>query len=326
MAAREIGHAGGVVVASAELSVVERCAIALNSMPARTVLSHRSAAALWGLWIPAFDGVEVTTPAGVRGSRYTTSVQREIVVAHRRILPPEDVTEQHGLPVTSLARTWLDLAALVDIYDLVAAGDRALQVGAEKSELAERAVTQRRLRGTTRCRAVAPLLHSGSRSRPESRIRAALLLAGLPMPEVNRPVYDEHGQWLAEPDLHYKAARLAIEFNGSDHATIERMRKDATRTLDLLRADWLVRIYTAIDAFRRLDGVVADNPRDPRAPSARITCRRALPPAHTAVSDESSLNYARTVTGRGGCGRREIARASARARAASDPAQPATAR
>ena len=84
------------------------------------------------------------------------------------------------------------------------------------------------------------------------------MLAGLPLPEVNQPIYDEHGQWLAEPDLHYKAARLAIEYNGSDHATLDRMRKDATRTLDLLRADWLVRVYTAVDAFRRLEAVVAD--------------------------------------------------------------------
>lgn len=242
----------------AELPVVERCALALDSMPDGTVLSHRSAAALWDLWLPPFSDVEVTTPAGSRGSRYTTSVQRCTVVAHRRILPPEDIAVLHGLPVTGLARTWVDLAALLDVYDLVAAGDRELQVGADTSELRDRAAILRRTRGATGCRVAAPILHCGSRSRPEARIRAALMLAGLPMPEVNQPIYDEHGQWLAEPDLHYKAARLAIEYNGSDHATLDRMRKDATRTLDLLRADWLVRIYTAVDAFRRLDDVVAD--------------------------------------------------------------------
>lgn len=258
MAWRTISQAGCVVLASAELSAVERYGMALDSMPDGTVLSHRSAAALWDLWIPPFSDVEVTTPARSRGSRYTTSVQRAAVVAHRRVLAPEDVTVLHGLPVTGLTRTWLDLSALLDVHDLVAAGDRALQVGANQADLAERAARQRRLRGTTRCRAAAPLLHPGSRSRPESRIRAALLLAGLPMPEVNQPIYDEHGQWLAEPDLHYKAARLAIEFNGSDHAALDRMRKDATRTLDMLRADWLVRVYTAVDAFQRLDGVVAD--------------------------------------------------------------------
>lgn len=264
-----------------ELSVIERCAVALDSMPDGTVLSHRSAATLWDLWLPTFHDVEVTSPASSRGSRYTTSVQRGRVVAHRRILAPEDVTLRHGLPVTGLVRTWLDIAALLDVYDLVAAGDRALQVGADIAELQQRTAALRRLRGTTRCRAAAPILHSGSRSRPESRIRAALSLAGLPMPEVNQPIFDEHGQWLAEPDLHYKAARLAIEYNGSDHASVERMRKDATRTLDMLRADWLVRIYTAVDAFRRLDGVVADT-RDilmRRAPELLAAMRfRPRPP------------------------------------------------
>jgi hypothetical protein len=261
--------------ADAGLTVYERYATALDSMPEGTVLSHRSAAAVWDLWLPPFAEVEVTSPAGSRGSRYTTSVQRNMVVAHRRVLPPEDVTVQHGLPVTGLARTWLDLAAILDVYDLVAAGDRALQIGANHSELAERVVRQRRLRGTRRGRAAAPLLHAGSRSRPESRIRAALLLAGLPMPEVNQPIFDAHGQWLAEPDLHYKAARLAIEYNGGDHATLERMRKDATRTLDLLRADWLVRIYTAVDAFRRLNEVVTDTRQilARRAPELLVAAR-----------------------------------------------------
>lgn len=264
-----------------ELTDFERYAMALDSMPGNAVLSHRSAAVVWGLWIPPFGDVEVTTPARAAGSRYTTSVQRMAVVAHRRILPPEDVTVRHGLLVTDLVRTWLDLAPLLDVYDLVAAGDRALQLGAPLPDLLQRCGALKRLRGIRRCRTAASVLHPDSRSRPESRIRAALMLAGLPVPEVNRPIFDEYGQWLAEPDLHYKAARLAIEYNGSDHATLERMRKDATRTLDMQRADWLVRIYTAIDAFQRLDGVVADTREilARRAPELLVAARfRRLAP------------------------------------------------
>lgn len=270
---------------TADFTDVERYAMALDSMSPETVLSHRSAAMVWGLWIPQFAGVEVTTAARSAGSRYTTAVQRTAVVAHRRILPPEDVTLRHGLLVTTLARTWLDLAPFLDVYDLVAAGDRALQLGASHAELSQRCAALKRLRGIRRCRTAAPVLDAGSRSRPESRIRAALVLAGLPVPEVNRPIYDEHGQWLAEPDLHYKAARLAIEYNGSDHATLDRMRKDATRTLDMQRADWIVRIYTAVDAFVRLDGVVADTREilARRAPELLVAARFQSRPA---VSDE----------------------------------------
>jgi hypothetical protein len=237
---------------------VDELAEVLASLPADAVLSHRSAALLWGLWIAEFDGIEVTSPAGHRGSRHTTSVQRRNITAHRRIVPPHHVTSHLGLPVMTVARTWLDLAALCDVYDLVAAGDSALRSGAAAPELGELVISARRLRGLVRARAALPLLDACSRSRPESRIRAALVLAGLPRPRINEAIHDEHHGWLAEPDLHYREARLALEYSGADHATVDRMRKDSTRLLDLQRAGWEVRTYTSAQAFSRLDEVVSD--------------------------------------------------------------------
>jgi hypothetical protein len=230
----------------------------LASMPNGTFLSHRSAAQLWGLWIPQFDAVEVTCPATERGSRYTTAVQRRRVITHRRITGLADVVEHLGLPVTSLGRTWLDLAGVLGIHDLIAAGDSALRAGASIDELTERTAAMRRLRGSLRARRAVSLLDADSRSRPESRIRAGLVLAGLPKPAVNKAIYDEYGQWLAEPDLHYKEAMLAIEYNGIVHATPERRHKDARRLLVVERADWTVRTYTTPDAFSRLDETVVD--------------------------------------------------------------------
>lgn len=230
----------------------------LAAVSPAAVLSHRSAAQLWGLWIPGFSGIEVTTPAGARGSRYTTGVQRRGVIAHRRLTSTDDVTELHGLAVTTLARTWLDLAPLLGVHDLVAAGDAALRAGASAAELAERVGHLRRLRGSTRARQAVGLLNERSRSRPESRIRVGLILGGLPAPQVNEAVHDEHGQWVGEPDLHYKEARLALEYNGRDHAEWAQMQKDAVRALDLQRAGWKVLTYTQAHAFHRLDEVVND--------------------------------------------------------------------
>ena len=65
--------------------------------------------------------------------------------------------------------------------------------------------------------------------------------------------YVRFGGWLAEPDLHYAQARLALEYNGAEHASLARMRKDSVRLLDLQRAGWEVRTYTAVHAFSRLD-------------------------------------------------------------------------
>ena len=73
----------------------------------------------------------------------------------------------------------------------------------------------------------------------------ALVGAGLPAPEVNVSVHDERGGWLAEPDLSYPVARLAVEYQGAEHADPGRMRRDAARHMDLRRAGWDVLYYTA---------------------------------------------------------------------------------
>jgi len=230
----------------------------LRRLSPATVLSHRSAANLWGIWQPRYDGLEVSTPAGLRGSRNTTSVQRVTVTAHRRILRPDERVIHLGLPATTLERTWLDLANLLALPDLIAAGDSVLRLGASAESLAAAMQRAKGARGVRRGRAVLPLLDARSRSRPESRLRAALLLAGLPRPEVNRPIFDDHHGWLAEPDLHYREARLALEYNGEEHAERGRMARDSTRLLQVQRAGWEVRTYTSVDAFKRLDEVVLD--------------------------------------------------------------------
>ena len=231
----------------------------VGSLPAGCLVSHRSAAQLWGLWLPAFGGVELTTPAGDRGSRYTTSIQRRTVIAHRRIVAAADVTTLHGLPITSLARTWFDAAAAcADIHDVVALGDSALRAGASTADLVETIARSRGVRGRRRIQASLPLLDAAARSRPESRIRSALVLGGLPKPEVNQAVHDQHGQWVAEPDLLYRDALLAIEYNGAHHGGLEQMRRDSVRLLDLQRAGWEVRTYTARHALSSLSEVVTD--------------------------------------------------------------------
>lgn len=230
----------------------------LASMPEDAVLTHRTAAQLWGLWIPAFDGIEVSSPAGARGSTYTTSVQRAGVVAHRNKLSREQVTERFGFRVSTIEATWLMLASILDVHDLIAAGDRALRLGAEASTMAELIKQSSKLRGVRKARLALPHLDAASESRPESRIRAAVVLAGLPKPEVNVDVVDEYGQWQAKPDLLYRRAKIALEYNGADHADVRRMRKDSTRTLQLQRLGWAVRVYTAPHAHQRLHEVVDD--------------------------------------------------------------------
>ncbi len=66
------------------------------------VLSHTSAAAVWGLTRQG-RSVEVTVP-GFRCPAHPG------IAIHRRSLRPEDATERDRIPVTSVVRTLLDLA------------------------------------------------------------------------------------------------------------------------------------------------------------------------------------------------------------------------
>ncbi|MGN6609324.1 MAG: hypothetical protein ACTHMS_20215 [Jatrophihabitans sp.] len=228
----------------------------LASMPDDTVLTHRTSGQRHGLWLPAFERVEVSTPANVRGSRYTTSVQRRDVIAHRLQIDPSQIVVVAGLPMTTIEQTWVHLAAVLDIYDLIAAGDSALRLGASLDTMTELVRRAGRRPGVPRAREALKHLDARSKSRPESRIRAAIVLAGLPKPDVNKTVYDHNGDWLGEADLSYEEATTALEYNGAVHDA-QRV-KDSVKLLGFNRAKWAVRIYTAPHAFVRMHEVVSD--------------------------------------------------------------------
>ncbi len=69
------------------------------------VLSHRSAAVLWGIRNPSDRAVEVTIRTKSRSRR---GIQR-----HFARLPADEVTVREGIPVTTVPRTIFDLAAVL---------------------------------------------------------------------------------------------------------------------------------------------------------------------------------------------------------------------
>jgi hypothetical protein len=81
---------------------------------------------------------------------------------------------------------------------------------------------------------------------------------GLPHPDVNVAIYSDDGEWLAEPDLSYRDARLALEYNGAVHASPERMRKDFTRDVDVqYRGGWRTVTLGPDQVFKRPDQTAA---------------------------------------------------------------------
>jgi hypothetical protein len=236
-----------------------RCAALLNVFPPGTVIAGTSAARLHELWLPELpaDRVEVIVPCRPALPRDIAGSRRPEVRARRRTLQPDEVVVLDELPVTSPARTWCDLAELLAMPDLIAAGDSLLRGQCDVRDVRAMLARAFRRRGVIRARAALPMLDGRARSRPESHLRYALIGNGLPPPEVNSAIYSEHGEWLAEPDLHYPRARLALEYNGADHAQPDRMRRDITRDLDYQWAGWRVITFGPAEVFGRPDQVAS---------------------------------------------------------------------
>jgi len=122
-------HRGVYAVGHRNLSENARFIAAVAAIGADAALSHVSAAALWGLTSSGRD-VNVTTTRSVKPR---PGIRLHVV----RALPPTDVTRRHGIPVTTPARTILDLA---DVFD-----DRKLARTVHEGEV-QRVVTNADLR------------------------------------------------------------------------------------------------------------------------------------------------------------------------------------
>jgi hypothetical protein len=190
-------------------------------------LSHRSAADLWGLR-PNGSHLEVTVPQRREGPP-------GVRVRRTRMLVPQDFTVEDGIPVTSVARTLLDLSAVVKAPDLATAIDRA-----ERSrifdltavvELLERANGRRGARALRR--AIAAYEPSTQKSLLERRFKALLRNApDIPSPAFNAAVEGEHATH--EVDAFWAAQRLAIQLDGFDfHRTRRDRERDADSDADL---------------------------------------------------------------------------------------------
>lgn len=199
---------------SRSVGVAERAAAALMVCPAGTYVSHHTAGALWGGWVPDTSEVHVSVPDGAVRSR------RRGIWAHRAD-PATVPTRQRGITVSPPVAVFLELAALrVSLVDLVVFGDSMVRAQRITPELLVATVNVSSRGGARLARQAAALVREGSDSAPESRLRLLLVLAGLPEPEINRIIRTADGEWLHRFDLCYPALRLIIEYDGRTTPTI----------------------------------------------------------------------------------------------------------
>ncbi|MDT7749539.1 MAG: hypothetical protein QOD96_3201 [Pseudonocardiales bacterium] len=177
------------------------------------------------------------------------------LLIHRGTATGADLTVVGDVRVTSPLRTAWDLARrlplveAVVVVDALAGGDPAAGTGAvtgggavaggfAPAELLARRAAEPGARGSRRLAEAVALADPRAESPPETRLRVALVRAGLPRPEVQFPVLDEYGFELARADLAYPAAKLAIEYDGSTHFEPSRARRDRERDGELAGIGW----------------------------------------------------------------------------------------
>ncbi|MGY1663235.1 endonuclease domain-containing protein [Geodermatophilus sp. SYSU D00705] len=177
------------------------------------------------------------------------------VRVHRTDLRPGDVEVHDGVPVTSALRTAWDLAALEPVGTAVAALDSMVRTEAVTlPALVQLASSGAGRWGVARMRAAVPLVDARAESAPESRVRVALVLAGLtPIPQYE---VRSTGEFLARVDLAFPEAQLAVEYEGAHHFADGHLVRDDARIRRLDAAGWRVIRLSATD-LRDLDGVVA---------------------------------------------------------------------
>jgi very-short-patch-repair endonuclease len=227
---------------------------ALLAIGEGAALSHRSAAALWGIWGEgARNVVEVMLPR-----RHGRKRRRGIRVHRPEVLPPGELTEHEGLAVTSAARTVLDLATELRGRQLERAADEAVRLGhCLVGDLVAVAYLTRRP-GSGRLRAVLRKHNVGSTATRNDFEEAFLALCRsrqLPQPEVNVPLLDYIVDFL------WPEARLVVEVDGrATHGTDRAFQDDRDRDGRLAVAGYLVARFTWWDVTKR-PGVVADRVR-----------------------------------------------------------------
>ncbi|MCW2742348.1 MAG: hypothetical protein JWR45_2770 [Blastococcus sp.] len=242
-----------------------RVAAVLLTAPPGAVVSHVTAAALWGIAIPlqpAAGPVHVTVSTG---SSVRARQDRSI---HRSPMSETEVTRARGFPMTTPERTWRDVAMVLPPPALLAVTDQLLGKGCTMLDLRKQLARRPSGRGSARARAVLPVADPRAESPMESVLRWLLHAAGLPRPVLQHEVRDSGGRFLGRADLAWPDRMVIVEFDGDVHRDRDVFVNDLRRQNQLIAEGWIVLRFTSADVVGRPDDVIAEIRRALRVRSA----------------------------------------------------------
>jgi hypothetical protein len=222
-------HQGVYAVGPGRLQLEGRFLAAVKACRPRAVLSHFSAAALWGL--VEWDGrhPEVTI-------RDTTPRSHPGIRVHRtRVLDARDVRRHNGIPVTSPARTALDVCAQLRFRPARRAVRQGLSLRrfsvADLIEILER---QGKRPGASRLRKIVATGVVPTRTMLEDAVLDLIDAAGLERPDVNVPLTLDGRRVI--PDFRWPEMRLVVEADSRTWHDNQIARQDDAERQALLEA------------------------------------------------------------------------------------------
>jgi very-short-patch-repair endonuclease len=210
------------------------------------LLSHHTAALLWGLRQGRDERMHVTVIA--------RDVRSDEICVHRVArLHPRDATRNHGIPVTSPARTLLDLAAATNRRDLARVTEEAqVQRRVSTHSLNEQFSRYPTHRGRAALRHVIRADPALTRSEAERILLELIRTARLPAPEANV----ELRGW--EVDFIWRDRKLVVEVDGyAFHASRRSFERDRRRDRELQAAGYRVLRFTWRELTEEREAVVA---------------------------------------------------------------------
>jgi hypothetical protein len=238
----------------AALDLRTRCRAARLVAPVDAVFSHYTAAQLHNLPVPE----ELLLHMSIEQDELPRVEPRVKGLIVHRLKSVDRWEVAGGLRVATPAATFLDLAAFVDLPDLVAFGDAAGRRAGSVKEIEEVVAEGRGRRGIRLARQALKLLDIRAESAMESRLRVVLILAGLPWPAVQFEILDDGGLLLRRIDLAYPDLLIAIEYEGGHHlSSRDQWNKDIYRYEQMEADGWTVIRVTAEELLRRPEAVVA---------------------------------------------------------------------
>lgn len=200
---------------------------ALVIHPPTAFASHLSAARVYGLPVPARPDEHVSV-FEEKDRRRRTGIRNHVAAAD---IP---VTVVRGIRVSVPCQTFVELADLLDLVDLVVVGDYLVAQQMTTVEQLRRFRSQSNHRGAVAARRAAEYVRAEVDSPMETRLRMLIVLAGLPEPVINFKILDERGRVRYRFDLSYPELKLAVEYDGRQHrADLDQWDHDTERR------DWL---------------------------------------------------------------------------------------